>query len=151
METKILKPRIVGSRKPVVILIKNIEFMEKRQVIDNLDIESQLNKIAKLEKGWFNGKGSAFNSDKLKLLSEKFKQNFSSKIALPYLYPTPDDSIQAEWTFKEYEVSLEIEISSFNAYYHQLNLNTNEDEDDELDLNKDYEWKRLNSKLRIFI
>jgi hypothetical protein len=122
------------------------------EYIDNLDIELQLNNIAKLKKGWLEGKGSAFNYDELKHLSDKFEQNFSPDIDLPYLYPTPDDCIRAEWTFnKKYEVSLEIEIHSLNAYYHQLNLDTNEDIDAELQLDKIDGWKELNCKLQKII
>jgi hypothetical protein len=117
--------------------------------MDNLDIELQLNNIAKLKEGWFDGKGSAFDSDELKHLSDKFEQHFSPDIDLPYLYPTPDDSILAEWTFdKKYEVSLEIELPSLNAYYHQLNLDTKEDTDAELHLDKIDGWEELNCKLK---
>lgn len=126
------------------------EYVGKRVeiVIKPVGIESQLNNIAKLENGWFDGKGSTFNYDELKLLSDKFKQNFSPDIDSPYLYPTPDNCIRAEWTFKRYEVSLEIEIPSLNAYYHQLNLDTNEDIDAELQLSRTDGWNELNSKLQ---
>jgi len=157
METKIFKPRLVGSRLGRVKqnrsgFKKTIESIENIQIVDDLDIELQLNNIAKLKKGWLDGKGSAFNYDKLKQLSDEFEQNFSPDIDLPYLYPTPDECIRAEWTFnKKYEVSLEIEISSLNAYYHQLNLDTNEDVDADLQLDRIEGWKELNLKLQKLI
>ncbi|MCL2282772.1 MAG: hypothetical protein FWC26_05590 [Fibromonadales bacterium] len=138
-------PREYVGKRVEIVIKPTLENVPPRET---LDIESQLNSIAKLKEGWFDGKGSAFNHDELKRLSDKFEQNFSSDIDLPYLYPTPDDSIRAEWTFKKYEVSLEIEIPSLNAYYHQLNIDTNEDVDAELELDKIDGWNELNGKLR---
>jgi len=140
----------VGKQVEIIIM-PTFEEAQPKDNAENLDIESQLNNIAKLKEGWFDGKGSAFNYYELKQLSDKFEQNFSPDLDIPYLYPTPDDSIRAEWTFEKYEVSLEIEIPSLNAYYHQLNLDTNEDVDAELELGKIDGWNELNSKLQKFI
>ena len=61
---------------------------------------------------------------------------------MPFLYPTPEGGLLAEWRLGANEISLEIEPDSHNGRVHVLNLKTDEDDEFLLDLDADG-WDRL--------
>jgi hypothetical protein len=47
------------------------------------------------------GIGTAPDKEVLKRLAAAFDTHFDPELPLPYLYPTPEDGIQAEWSLNE--------------------------------------------------
>ena len=45
---------------------------------------------------------------------------------MPYLYPTPEGGVQAEWTLGSWEVSLEVALPSLVADYQAVHTVTGE-------------------------
>lgn len=102
--------------------LKEIESIEYINQLDPLDIEMRLDELAQLQPGWLNGKGFALDNSALSLLAENFEEFFNSELPLPYLYPTAEGGVQAEWTIEGWEVSLEIQLPTLQAELHALNL-----------------------------
>jgi hypothetical protein len=127
---------------------KSVDSVEHMTILDPLDIETRLEELAALKDRWLNGKGVALDETGLKALSERFEENFSSDLPLPYLYPTPEGAILAEWTLEPWAVSLEITIPSQTAQYQALNLASDESTDLELDLSDVGGWTTLNQALK---
>lgn len=105
--------------------------------------------LAELKQGWFNGKGQAFQENELKWFGEKFYNSYDPKLPLPRLYPTPNCTIQAEWSTEIYEVSLEINLNEKTSEYQSVNVITTDSDDITLNLQDDNDWKILNSKLKV--
>jgi len=63
------------------------------------------------------------------------------------IYPTPEGELQLEWTLKDKEISLEIDLDIHWAEWHLLEISTGKDEFKELDLNAEYSWKWLIKRL----
>ncbi len=154
----------MGYRSGTMVYIKGViqrdragkpkifESVEHITQMDPLDIEARLEELAQLEDGWLDGKGLALNKNALSILARAFDEYFSPYLGLPYLYPTPEGGVQAEWTLGQWEVSLEIALPSMIAEYQAVNINTNESHELELSLATDAvddvaSWKELNLAL----
>lgn len=128
--------------------IKGFESIEHVTSLDPLDTTLRLNQLALLENGWFDGKGKAPAKEKLEWLAEAFESDFDSDLPLPYLYPTAEGGVQAEWNLNDWAVTLEIELESRKAEYQALNLKDLSSKDIELALGEDVGWKTLNDELK---
>lgn len=130
--------------------LKEIESIEYINQLDPLDIEMRLDELAKLQSGWLNGKGFALDGAALSLLAESFEEFFDPELPLPYLYPTAEGGVQAEWTIDNWEVSLEIQLPTLQAELHALNLVTSAEKEFSGSLIADAEhsgWAELNKNL----
>ena len=125
---------------------------------DPLDISQQLGGMRSRQDGWAEGMqaasqrgegyGKAPSAEGLDWLAKRFAARYAANLPRPYLYPTPDGGVQAEWTLGAYEVSLEIDLAVHSAEWHCLNHYTTQSDERRLDLNEDAAWKWLDNELR---
>ena len=111
-------------------------------------IATRLETLAKLEEGWLDGKGYAPDKTQLAWLSTAFDTFYDPGLPLPYLYPTAEGGVQAEWSLGDWEISLEIDLAGQVAEWQALNLNTQACRDDNLNLAKPEDWQKLNQNLQ---
>ena len=119
------------------------------QVVTQMDMPARLEELAELKEGWLDGKGQALDPSGLTWLFTSFETLYDSALPLPYLYPTVEGSIQAEWTLGEWEISLEIVLLQKRADYHALNLVSNECRETNLDLSAPEGWQELSEALKV--
>ncbi len=100
--------------------MKSFESVEHISLLDLLDVTLRLEEIADLKDGWLDGKGIAPNPEKLRWLAKAFDNSFKADLPLPHLYPTPEGNIQAEWSLKDWEVTLEIDLTTHQAMYQAI-------------------------------
>lgn len=131
-------------------LVKNFETLEQVTLLDPLDIEARLEELSLLENGWLNGKGKALNKEKAKLVSEYFYSFYSDSLPLPYLYPTAEGGLQAEWEINDWDISLEIDLEKLIAELHALNLQSDEEKGLNLILSEKNSWQQMNEMLESF-
>jgi hypothetical protein len=128
---------------------KSFESVEHITPLDPLDVEIRLEKLAELADGWLDGKGFALNKEALKKLTHDFDRYFDSDLPLPYLYPTAEGGIQAEWSHDNWEISLEIDLQQQTGEYQAFHLVSNESNDLDLNLTNVDGWTELNKALQI--
>ena len=92
---------------------------------------------------WGNGYGKAPSHRGLDWLAGRFRQCYPAYAPTPYLYPTPEGGVQAEWSLGPQEISLEVNLETRQAYWHRLNVQTIEDEAQDLNLDTDSDWEWL--------
>lgn len=127
---------------------KGFESVEHITQLDPLDIETRLEELSTLEDGWLNGRGQGFDSDTLKGLAQDFDQYFNPELPLPYLYPTAEKGIQAEWSIGNWEISLNIDLHGRISQYQALDLETDKVVEISLNLTPGEDgWSRLNESL----
>ena len=131
--------------------IEFIENIENVEILDDLDVPSRVELISLLKDGWLNGEGIAPQIDYLDWFSNSFESNFSPDLPLPYLYPTPEGNIQAEWSINNYEISLNVELASKKSTFHLLSLNNDEEKEIEIYLTEELGWTNLNKELKNLI
>lgn len=123
-------------------LIK-LESVEHISVLDDMDIGARLEEFKLLKNGWLEGKGRAPKSEHLDWLTEALESSYPDDLPSPYLYPTPEGGVQAEWTNGDLEASLEIDLGKRSAVWHRLNMETDDELQAELDLSKNEDWAKL--------
>lgn len=128
--------------------LKSIESVEHISPLDPLDVAARLEELAELNDGWLDGKGRAPDPSRLAWLATSFDALYDSALPLPYLYPTAEGGIQAEWTLRGWEISLEIDLLQMTADYQALNLVSNDCRETRLNLSAPEGWQELNAALK---
>lgn len=129
---------------------KGFESVEHITQLDPLDIETRIEELAQLRNGWLDGKGQAPERSALERLVQAFDEHYAPDLPLPYLYPTAEGGVQAEWTLPLWEVSLEIDLPTLAAHYQALHLKTGESRDLDLTLSGEDSagWMALNAAFK---
>lgn len=120
--------------------LESIESLDFLRILETLDVAERIEELKKLGDGWLDGEGKRPPPDGLAWFALAFDNNFSERLLLPYLYPTIQGGLRAEWTIGDYEASLEINVNERNAEWHELNLHTDADSSRTLDLRKTVDW-----------
>ena len=116
--------------------------------LDPLDIGVQLDDLRGLEDGWLNHSNPAPCKKGLDWLEEAFRLHYTGKAAPPYLYPTSEGGVSAEWSLEPFDITLEIDLATKEAYWHVLNLKTDEDEEKDINLTDEQGWQWLVDAIR---
>ncbi|MCB9660728.1 MAG: hypothetical protein H6726_23995 [Sandaracinaceae bacterium] len=113
-----LQVRIVGTgafdlndRLVRLLGATDVDFAEDEDLREALSIEKRLAAIATLADGWLDGGGAAVSREGLAWLTQALTAAEGDGLPRPYLYPTPDGNVQAEWTFPDAEVSAFVDLS----------------------------------------
>ena len=168
LKAPLLEPHIktvletsVGYRSGSLVSVKGViqrdradrprvfESVEHITQLDPLDIETRIEDLAQIQPGWLDGKGHALDRFGLQRLAQAFDEHFAPDLPLPYLYPTAEGGVQAEWTIGDWEASLEIALPNLKADYQAVNLTTGKGHDLVLNLAADDPggWNSLNDAL----
>ncbi len=122
--------------------LDSLESIDEVRLLDNMDSGYRLAEIASLKDGWMNGKGKSFDKQKLLELAELFHSYYSLEHD-PYLYPTADGTIQAEWDVGKWRISMEIELGDMTGDFYALELNSGMERNLAFDLKDGIQWSRL--------
>lgn len=127
--------------------LESFESIEHISILDPLDISERLDELLLLSDGWLNGEGIALEKSKVDWFANIFNETYDTSLQLPYLYPTIEGGIQAEWTKDIFEITLKINLKDKLGYYHSLNNQTEDVEEESIDLNNKEGWNFLNVEL----
>ena len=124
--------------------LRHIDSVEQLNILDPNDISTRLDEFRDLSNGWLGeGKGLAPNGAGLDWLDEGFQTLYPDDLPLPYLYPTAEGGIQAEWTVNEIETSLEINLENHRGVWHSLNMKTDIENSKKINLANNDGWQEL--------
>ena len=113
-----------------------------------MDISTRLDELRSLRDGWLEGGGRALSHEGLDWLSRTFERYYPANLPLPYLYPTEEGGVQAEWSLGPKEVSLEIELRSHAGEWHVLDMETDAVSEQTLNINNANDWEWLVEQIR---
>jgi len=114
--------------------------MEHISVREPLAIDARLAELGQLRPGWLDGKGVPLSPGDLAWLAEAFAVDYADDLPTPYLFPTPEGHVLAEWALKPWSPSLEIDPAAKRGTWHALNLETDEESARKLDLTNADDW-----------
>ena len=103
----------------------------------------RIEELKSLKRGWLDGKGEALEAQKLEWVVEMFQNYYADDAKLPYLFPTPEGNLLADWPLGENSVSLELDLSTRVADWHVLNLVTDGEETKQYNLGEPESWKLI--------
>jgi hypothetical protein len=107
-----------------------------------------LDELRLLQPGWLEGQGQPPSQEGLDWLSLTFSQQYPDDLPLPFLYPTAEGGIQAEWSLAGTEVTFEIDLVSHVGQWHALNMDAAVEETRELNLGDANDWRWLTEQIR---
>lgn len=128
------------------------DYKIKNQTTDGLkhelDVPARLNEFRSLKDTWLEGRSRAPSHTGLDWLSMAFDSQYPEDHPLPFLYPTEDGGVRAEWSVGSFHVSLDIDLETHAAFWHQLEMDT--DKEFELQLNLDDAdcWEQVARRIR---
>ena len=109
--------------------LSGLESVEQVSPLDPLDVPARLDQFRAMQSGWLDGGGQAPSLDGLDWLSASFERHFPDDLPLPNIYPTPEGTLEAEWSLGTNSIIFEI-----NLNFHQgdwLRFEKESDDDDE--------------------
>ena len=115
-----------------------------------MNIQAQLDELRHLENGWFDGDGLAPSLEGLDWLTTQFTADHYDALPRPYIFPTPQGCVRAEWSVGHNSAILEINLEDRSGYWYSRNRLTDIDEERTLNLCESDEWAWLNARLRRF-
>lgn len=121
--------------------------VEHVAILDDMDPGARLDEFKALKNGWLDGKGVAPAHKQLDWLSTAFQCNYPDGVPLPYLYPTAEGGVQAEWSLGNWEITLEIDIDKCQGQWHALEIESDSVEEESLNLNDPVAWHWLTQQL----
>jgi len=77
-----------------------------------------------------------------------FESRYPDHLPLPYLYPTAEGGVQAEWSCHAHEITLDISLDTHHGDWHALNMDTEEETLWELDLDELSNWSQLSAEIQ---
>ncbi|MBF0178400.1 MAG: hypothetical protein HQM03_00075 [Magnetococcales bacterium] len=128
--------------------LKGIDEIEHICILDPLDVTARLEEFRSIRDGWLEGEGYAPSRDGLDWLTDAFGRNYPEGLPLPYLYPSAEGGIQAEWSLGRHEISLEVDLNTKQAEWHDLDMDTKEWNEHTFHLASPEEWIMLADRLR---
>jgi hypothetical protein len=128
--------------------LQGFERVQHIRILDPLDIGSRLDELRNLSDGWLDGKGKAPSTHGIDWLAEFFDRNYADDLPLPYLYPTPEGGVHAEWRLDPLDATLEIDLNSRTASFHALDLDSGREDSRQIDLQDQVQWMWVLGQLR---
>lgn len=128
--------------------LEEFESVEHITILDSMDLAARIDEFRSLKNGWLDGKGVSPKSQHLDWLTDQFEMYFPDDLPIPYLYPTAEGGVQAEWRIEPHELTLEIVFPEKRGYWHGLNTITDDDFEREIDLADIEGWRWIAEQLR---
>lgn len=128
--------------------LQSIESIASVELLDDADVRSRIEVLTHLKDGWLNGQGKAITKPKLSEFTRLFESNYSPDLPLPYLFPTIDGNIQAEWSNEQFEISLHVDLENLASQMHILDLDSKQGLELDFDLSMVEGWENLNTELK---
>lgn len=129
-------------------LLKSIESIEHLSILPPRDIGARLDEFRNLKAGWFDGIGATFKGKTLDWLTGRFDEAYEDNLPLPYLYPTPQGGVRAEWRLSNYEASLEVDLTTYHGEWVSFEKQGTDETEMQLDLSGDEGWQWINTELK---
>ena len=129
--------------------ISGLESISYVRPLDPLDIPARLDEFRNMKDGWLEGKGVAPSRLGLDWLSASFERHFPDDLPLPYVFPTPEGGIEAEWQLGTHSAIFGIDINTRRGDWLQFDRQQSDEEHSkELNLNEDGDWEWMTGEIR---
>jgi hypothetical protein len=128
--------------------LKAIQSVEQINQLDPMDVAARMDELSLLKEGWLDGKGQALNRRQLDRLVTLFDSNYTSELPLPYIYPTAEGGVQAEWSIGPWEATLEIHLDTMIADYQAYDVEEDTTHEHVINLSDEQGWATLEDQLR---
>jgi hypothetical protein len=98
-----------------IITVKSIDFAKNNKLAVVFD------ELALLKDGWYEGDGSALDSQHLETISKIFIENYPEVLPLPLIVPPQDGNLLIEWNLEGYP-SIELNVQTKTAHFQSYGI-----------------------------
>ena len=112
------------------------------------DVGNRLDELHRLDDGWMDGEGQAPSAALLDRLRKQLSGLDLAAFPPPFLYPTLEGGVQAEWSADGYEVSLEFPASGEVGVWHEIDVRTGDESERQVELDDEARWQWVSQRLR---
>ncbi len=123
-------------------------FQQEILTLDSRKISERLDEFRNMQDGWLDGDGIAPSHAGLDWLNSSFERHFPMDLPLPYIFPTPEDGIEAEWSMGRYSVIFEIDLDSRQGDWLRFDKQSDQEDARLLDLDDEGKWEWVVSEIR---
>lgn len=131
--------------------LQSIDAVEHISILDANDVGARIEELRALKNGWLDGSGFAPSADGLTWFSQSFEMRYPEDLPLPFIYPTAEGGVQAEWSLSTREISLEINLDAQTGEWHDLDTAAGDADTQTLNLAQPEEWVKLAAKIAKYV
>lgn len=131
--------------------LQSIDAVEHISILDANDVGARIEELRGLKNGWLDGKGFSLSADGLTWFSQSFEMRYPGDLPLPFIYPTAEGGIQAEWSVSTHEISLEIDLDAQTGEWHDFDITTGEADMQALSLAQPEAWANMAEKIATYV
>jgi hypothetical protein len=105
--------------------------LQRVKSVDGIDVQPKIYLATRLEAmslmadGWYDGKGSAPDKDKLAAIAGTLIGAYPEHLPLPLIAPTPEGNLLLEWNLPG-DPSIDLDLQSMSAAFHALSAGGDE-------------------------
>jgi hypothetical protein len=152
--------RVAGGKERTMVVVKGIgvfdqwEHLQKVnetyhvEVFPNQALAAQIEALAALEDGWFEGHGRAPEKEQLAWTADQLVGTFPEDLPFPHVAATPDGGLFLEWIEGAWRISAEILLPGHACELQATNTATGVASDAELNLDEADSWAALYAFVR---
>ena len=119
-------------------------------LLDPLDIPARLDEFRGLRPGWYEGTALAPPADGLDWFATEFESHYPAELPLPWVYPTQQGGIAAEWELGDHKLSLDVDLNERSAEWHWFSEQSEQVSLLDLNLSDSGGWERIVEDVRRF-
>jgi len=147
------KDRTIVSIKGVGVFdvydhLQKLTETQHLELLPNQVLASQIEDLATLSDGWFEGKGKAPDKDQLAWATDRLVASFPESLPFPHIAPTPEGGLFMEWIHKPWRISAEVFLPSHRCELHAMNMATGKTMFKDCDLDEPSVWSEFYSFIR---
>lgn len=114
-------------------------------------VNEQVASLRALGAGWCDGEGTSFDQAALDWVAKLLRGVVEGfELATPYVYPTPEGRVRAEWSRASWEVAVELDSRAKTAAVYAVRLDADETHERDFNLVEPGEETRLGSFLATY-
>ena len=149
-----------GYRKGIRVLVQGVgrydrqsrlsglDSVEQFSLLDPLDVPARLDEFRDMQDGWLEGNGLAPSHTGLDWLADSFDKYYPPDVPRPYLYPTSEGGIEAEWSLGTRAVICEINLDTHHGDWLQFDRQSDAEDSRNLNLTDTGSWEWLAAEIR---
>ena len=112
------------------------------------DIRKQIGDLGKLEDGWLDGEGEAFDQEGLSVLEDRLIRHYRPSAPELILFPTEEGAVQAEWWIGGRHAALEMFLDRDTAEWSDFDPTTKKRRTRSVNLDAQQDWNWIIKRLR---
>ena len=121
---------------------------QKVLTLDSRDISARLEELRDMKDGWLDGDGNAPSRVGIDWLASSIERHFPADLPSPYIFPTPEGGVEAEWSIGRYSVIFEVDLDSRQGDWLRFDKQSDDEDARLLDLDDSDKWEWVVSEIR---